>query len=341
MDNIQNHDSFNFDLANPDIDYISPYDNDYPIVLLTHGLKTQFTEAQMAIKEIYRIVEKQTPILAQAKQALKKGCRYVVDISDRTLGDIESGKIKLTNENGNIYAQVRNGNRYGKKLPIKREVYRKGINPIQMANALQMQAMQDQLQTITNQISLISYNVKDILQGQQNDRIGLYYSGIALFLEAQKLDNDGMKQALIAQSLRALSEATFQLSLTMQSDIKYLENKEYMSVKKQSAKMIAERMNKINQSFAFIHQATILRAGVYCNQSELSAMAMVLEEYSHFIDNTVIKNIKLLSSYDKADDGTTNGLWHSRSNLKLSVSDITKQINAKTKTVYIGTAEEI
>lgn len=120
MDNLKNQGNFNFDLANPDIDYISPYDNDYPVILLTNGLKSQLTGAQTFVKEIYSIVEKHSPILAQVKQALKKGCRYVVDISDKTLSDIESGKIKLTNENGNIYAQIRNGNHYGKKITYKK-----------------------------------------------------------------------------------------------------------------------------------------------------------------------------------------------------------------------------
>ena len=35
--------------------------------------------------------------------------------------------------------------KYGSKLPIKKEVFRNGINPTQMASALQIQALQDQI----------------------------------------------------------------------------------------------------------------------------------------------------------------------------------------------------
>ena len=100
---------------------------------------------------------------------------------------------------------------------IKKEVFAKGIDPVQMANALQMKALQEQVQQIANQIAVIDHSIREVIQGQQNDRIGL-----ALYLEARNVSNVEMKRALMAQSLRALSEATFQLVLTMQSDIKYL-----------------------------------------------------------------------------------------------------------------------
>lgn len=46
-------------------------------------------------------------------------------------------------------------------------------------------------------------------------------------------------------------------------------------------------MNCINQSFGFIHQATKLKAGAYCDIDELSAMSTVLEEYAYFIEGTI------------------------------------------------------
>ena len=109
-----------------------------------------------------------------------------------------------------MYAQIREANgHYGSKLPIKKDVFAKGIDPIQMANALQ-----DQVQHIANQIAVIDHSVREVIQGQQNDRIGLYYSGLTLYLEARNVNDPEMKRALIAQSLRALSEARFQLGLT-------------------------------------------------------------------------------------------------------------------------------
>lgn len=328
-------------LASPIVEDISPYDTDYPFVLITNSLKKRIAGAQATAEAIYRVVEKQAPLAAQVKQSFKKGCRYVVDVSEKTLDDIEHGKIKLTDEHGMLYAQIRNKTGYGKKLPIKRDEFCHGIDLVQFANALQMQALQTQLHVITEQINLISYNLKDILQGQHNDRIGLYYSGMSLLIEARNITNAELKQALIVQSLKTLSEATFQLILTMQSDIHYLENKEYQSAKGKSAALIDERMQKINQSFAIIHKAILLRAGIYCDQGELAAMFAVLDEYSRFIENIVVKNVILLSSYDKADDGTDRGLWSSRTSLKLDVAGITEKLNMTNKSIYLGIYEEI
>lgn len=68
--------------------------------------------------------------------------------------------------------------------------------------------------------------------GQQNDRIGLYYSGVALFIESLNVSDDNLKSNLIAQALKSLTEATFQLTLKLQTDLKYLKNKEYDSQKR-------------------------------------------------------------------------------------------------------------
>ena len=329
------------DLTNPAFDEVSPYSPAYPVELLSNGLKLKLAQAGIIAENVYRAVANTSPIAAQVREASKKGYRYVVDATESTLDAIESGKIKLTSEHGNIYAQIRDSNgHYGSKLPIKKEVYAKGFDPIQMANALQMKALQEQVQHIANQIAVIDHSVREVIQGQQNDRIGLYYSGLTMYLEARNINNLEMKKALIAQSLRALSEARFQLGLTMQSDIKYLADGEYKIGKEKSVELIDSRIDNINQSFAFIHQATMLRAGIYCNESELSAMATVLNEYSYFIDCTVAKNANLLAQCDITDTGTEKGVWKSRAKLKLDVSEFYKQLNAPEKTIFLGVSKE-
>jgi len=40
-----------------------------------------------------------------------------------------------------------------------------------MANALQMKALQDQVQQIANQIAVIDHSVREVIQGQQNDSL--------------------------------------------------------------------------------------------------------------------------------------------------------------------------
>lgn len=217
---------------------------------------------------MYKAVTKETPILAQAQQSLKKGYRYVIDTTESTFEAIGSGKIKLATEKSEkMFAQIREDNGYyGSKLPIKKELFRKGIDPVQMTNALQMKALQEQLQVIADQISMIDHSVREVLQGRQNDRIGLY-------------------------------------------------QKRHFSLLLQCSRS----------------QATMLRAGIYCNAGKLAAMSTVLGEYSRFIEGTVANNAALLTQCDTTDNGTEEGVWKSRTKLKLDVSDFAKQLNKPEK----------
>lgn len=328
------------DVTEPLEQTLSPYDVSYPVALLSNGIKRELAQAQKVAQSIYRAVVSEMPTLTQVVQAMEQGCRYVVDAGESTIQAIENGTLKLTQENGRTYAQLRVDGKYGSKLPIKKEVFSKGIDPNQVANALQMQALQDQIQSIAEQLVLIEGSVREVLQGQQNDRIGLYYSGLSLFLESQNVSDSGLRSALQAQALRSLTESTFQLKMTMQSDIKYLEQKAYEKSKGKKKELIIEHMDKINQSFAFVHQATMLRAGIYCDIGEHASMAHVLEEYSHFIDTVVAKNAILLSQYDSNDDGTATGLWASRSQLKLDATDFAIALRSPNKTLYLGIAQE-
>ena len=320
---------------------ISPYDPAYPVELLSHSIDMQMAKAERAAERVYRAVVKAAPAAAQIHEATKKGFRLVVDATESTLADIESGKIKLTTENGGkMYAQIRqaNGN-YGTKLPIKKEVYAKGFDPVQIANAMQMKALQDQIQQVSEQIALIDQSVGEVLLGQQNDRLGQYYSGLTLYLEARDIQDTELRKALIAQSMRALSEATYQLLLTMRSDIKYLADGGYKLAKRERTKKIDERMQSINQAFAYIHQASMLRAGIYCSEGELAAMTTVLSEYSRFIEGTVARNAELLSQCDVSDSGTESGVWQSRKKLRLDVGEIAKKLSEPGKVIYLEPSE--
>lgn len=329
-------------LSDPIVEELSPYDASYPIQLLSNGIKEKFEVAQNAADLVYKTIAREAPVMAQIQKATQKGSRYVVDASEAIIKDIDAGKIKLvTTKTGKMTAQVRQADgTFGTKLAIKKETFRQGLNPVEVGNALQMMALQDQLQEMTNQIISIDRSVHDVLQGQQNDRLGLYYSGLAMYLEARSTTDPELKRALIVQSLRSLSDASFQLSVTMQSDIKYLVDGKYNSERGKKRQLIDERMQNINESFGFIHQASMLRAAIYCEQNEMKAMTTVLKEYSHFIESTISSNAGLLAQCDMNDNGTDEGLWKSRVKLKLDVSEIERRLSTEEKVLYIGMEEE-
>jgi len=325
------------DLSEPVDEELSPYSPDYPVRSLYNGIKVKLEEAQSAADGIYKAVLKEVPMATQIYQTSKKGVRYVVDTSEKMLEKIECGEIKFeVTKAGKMTAQLKNGNKFGEKVPIKREAFKKGINPSDMANALQMKALQEQLQDVADQIALIDYSVKDVLQGQQNDRIGLYYSGLRLFIESQNTRDVLLRNALLVQSLKTLSDSSFQLVETMKSDIRYLLEHEYESAKGKRIELINERIANIHKSFEFIHQSSMLRAAIYCQQNEMLAMTTVLDEYSNFIETLIVANAPRLAVLDPSDNGLEDGIWNTRANLRIDIKEFAKQLSNPEKILFLA-----
>lgn len=94
-------------------------------------------------------------------------------------------------------------------------------------------------------------------------------------------------------------------------------------------------MAAINRCFPVLHQASITRAAIYCEQGEAKAMASALESYSHLINQTVGTNAGLLAEFDASDNGTAQGVWRSRAALQLDVSALSKALSSPEKTFYL------
>lgn len=327
---------FVFDLTRSSGENLSPKSPYYAVHFFENCLREKLVQADSFVESVYRTITAEASTASQVVKAFEKGSRFVVDISDEMKDKIDKGQLKLVCENDRLRAQLLDENgRYGKKLDIKEEFFREGIDPVQMATALQLKAIQDQLQQITNQIIVINSSIIDILQGQQNDRIALFYSGLNLYLEAQSIKNPEMKSALMVQAIKALSDGTQQLVLTMESDVEFLKTRQYDKLRGKKTETVRNRMDSINKAFGFIHQATLVRAAIYCEQEEYLAMASVLDEYSRFIENTVVANANLLSQCEPNDDGTERGIWATRARLKLDVSDLKKCFCQQKKDYYI------
>lgn len=316
---------------------ISPYDESFPVMLLSDAFNIQLDKAEKATVKIVEDVVRQTPAYFDTGVIEEDKIRIVVDATEE-IKDIHEGRIKLVEENGAFFAQLRENGKYSKKLPVKEEVYNEGGDSGQIATAMQLKAIQESLIVISNQLNKIDERVREVITGQQNDRMGIYYSGVALYIESMYVTDLEMKKNLISQSIKALTEAVFKMTLMMQSDICYLKAEGY---KKQKNKvgLIKERMDSINQGFSIVHQASLLKAGIYCKENELVAAGVVLEEYSKFIRGTVTNNAELLALCDITDTGTEYGRWRSRSKLELDVTELTKRLKTPEKVIYIDTRD--
>ncbi len=324
---------------------LSPYDESLPAKLLKEAFTFRVEEAALTTERIYRDVVKQSGSKVLIPKTGEEKLRLAVDTSEDMLQEYRDGAIKLAQEKGHMVAQLKENGRYGSKLPIKEETYIDGPSSLEVQNALQLQAIQQAIEKISDQIKAIDANVKEVLTGQQNDRLGLYYSGVALFIEAYNVTDESFRKPLIAQSLKALSDAVFQLTLTLQTDILYLANEEY-DKEKYKYNLINEKIESINRAFMAIHQATIMKAAIYCLQGEIKAAAAVLQEYERFIEGTIAKNAKMLSQCDASEKRKIDDTWKNRAELRLEVSNVVKQLQNPVTVLYIenkgdGTNESI
>ena len=314
----------------------SLYDDSLPMKILEQAFELQVEQAEKATNKLVSDVLKAQHYDLHKLSEGKEKMRLVVDGSDDFIKDYQVGSIKFAREKGQVVAQIKNDGKYGSKLPIKEETYLDGPNSLEIMNACQLKNIANALQELSNQMLVIDENIKEVLRGQQNDRLGLYYSGVSLYLEANRVSDPAFKNSLISQSLKALSDANYQLVLTMQSDIQYLARKEYESDKRHKFNLMNEKINNINKAFSAIHQATLMKAAIYCQCGEINAMTSVFNEYALFIQNTIVPNAKILTQCDVNDTGKIDGTWSSRALLLNKVTRIVEQLNSPNNELYIG-----
>lgn len=200
--------------------------------------------------------------LESVKKALSQETQLVVDIGESAKRAYDESLIKFdTNKAGEMFAQLKDaGGRYGKKIPIKEKIVSQGLNPLEVQNAMRTQAIQEQLEQIVATLQEISEGVSEIKQGQHDDRLGLFLSGRALYLEACEISDQTMKKLLEAQALKSLSDANGQLSQSLSTDIKYLIEGKYKSRKTGQKAAIEERIASIRSALDTVNMSYALKA---------------------------------------------------------------------------------
>ena len=269
------------------------------------------------------------------RKGTKKEVRYVVDIGEELKNAIDSGAVKLDcNKAGEVFAQIRDSSgHFGVKLPIKKELIAAGIDPTAVAQALQMKAIENKLNLMLDALDEIGQDVSAVIQGQQNDRIGLYNSGLNLYIESTNIQDQTLRTLVSAQAIKSLSDGTEQLLQEVQSHIHYLLENQHTKKKGHSIEDIYDKMNQINKCFGVIHKSYLLKASIYYAHNEIPAMLSVLDEYGRFLEREIAPNAQRLSEFDRSDTLLQNGKWEQRGQLLQSIGTAKRQLTEAT--VYL------
>lgn len=249
----------------------------------------------------------------------------VVDLSDELKEKYKQGLLRFDKDkNGNMYAQLRDEkNRYGKKLNIKEQVNEKDL-----IIASQLNIIKDVLDDIVDTLENIEENINHILMEFHNDRVGLYYSGLSLYLEALQINDASLRNELIAQSLKSLNDSQAQIIQEFKSDITFLRSPQFNKIKRKKHDCLVEKMQNIHECFQTINRIVTLKAMIYFDNNQLNSMMMVCTEYQRFIDVVIKPNVGFLIECDPRDDKLINGIWSKRANALLDYKRIQKELRA-------------
>lgn len=271
-------------------------------------------------------------IILSAKDSVKKALsrdseetKYYVDMSAEVKQALESGEVEFVKGgNGEVYAQLRNANgRFGKKLSITEDLDDAGINYDELRAAIQMEAIAEQLKEVVSTLKEIEAQLSDSIADHRNDRIGLFYSGMSLYMEAKHISDDAFRKQIMAQALKAISDANSQMIQDIRTGIEFLATEQYKGRKKPK-ELVAENIKAIKQCYEIVYKSTIMKALIYYENYEMVAMATAIGEYSEFIENLIVPYTGMLSELDKDSKFIAQGPWGKIANTRLECDDIKK-----------------
>ena len=277
-----------------------------------------------------------------ASEAVTKKTRYVVVMSDEVHKAIDSKALKFdVDKKGRMFAQIRGKKgQFSDKFPIEKELEAHGIDPLEAANALQLKAIQSQLEDMAQELDEIGSDVTAVIQGQQNDRLGLYYAGLNLYLESREVQDESLRKLIAAQALKTLGDANAQMTLEIQEDIRYLSEKRYLEKKKNG--QVADlkgKVDDISRCFEVIHHSAVLKAAIYYEENELPAMLVAVNEYAGFLGKVIAPNADKLTEYDEDEKMLRGGVWERRSESLMEVETL-KQRLSSCSSFYLEAADD-
>ena len=211
---------------------------------------------------------KQIPAIASLVKELKDNDNLKVILSKVDLQALKEKKNFLKrNKKGYIMPFLfdEKGRRIEKQIQLD-------LNDINILTSIDRIIVQRQLGQLINKIQEINDSINKILNGQQNDRVGLAKSAKYQYLEAMNIFDTDIKQGILLNAIKTAHDARSQLIEDIKCDInKFLEIPE-----RQFNLFIKQITNKNyeNESYELVHN--IYRSYEYINiTSGILALAYV------------------------------------------------------------------
>ena len=305
--------SYNYSLKAFDEGLLDLYDEQFSYNSFKELIHNKSEESHKVINELINQFEIDTDDDVNLK----------VNLSDEVKEKYKQGLIKFDKDkDGNMYAQLRENGKYGKKLTISEET-----KQTDLVFAAQLNNIKDVLVEIVDLLENIEECVNNVLTDLHNDRVGLYYSGISIYLEALQTTDTSLQKQLVAQSIKSLSDSQAQIMQELKSDVAYLKSSEYQKIKKKKHERLVEKMQNIHECYQTINRIITLKAMIYFDNNQLSSMLMVFKQYQRFIDAFIKPNAAFLIECDPRDDKLINVVWNKRANTFIECKELQNVLN--------------
>lgn len=278
-------------------------------------------DSQFSIAEFAQAIEKSElkskETISSAKELLKNSIsdnddtkKYRLDISDEIREALDNGQAEFVKgKNGEVYAQLRGEKgRFGQKIPVTEELDEKGLSFDDLQMALQIETIANQLNNVIETLKEIETQISEVRADQRNDRLGLFYSGISLYIEAKQISDEGLQKLVLSQALKSISDSNSQMIQEIRTSVDFLANAKYKK-RKDSISLIDENLSTIKQCYEIVYKSAIMKAMIYHESNEIKAMAVSLEEYGRFIDKMITPYMGLLSELDANSKLISEGPW--------------------------------
>ena len=317
---MKNHEITHENVANDNL--LSLFDEQFSIGEFEAAIEKKSAESNGVIDSARDTIKK-----AFEKQKIKSN--YVVDMSDELKESIDNGEIELvTGKDGELYAVLRGEKgQFSKPLPIKKVLEEKGITAEELQLAIQIDAIKAQLRIIVESLKGIEDLVNDVKQGQRNDRIGFFYSGLSLYVESRTIKNPTLRLEMVAQSLRSINDANAQIIQEARNSIEYLVTEKYKRIKNKKEK-ISEHLDTIHQCYEVITKAAFAKAIIYHEMGEIESMLSSLSEYGRFLEKLIVPYTGKLSELDRNDRVIADGKWGAAAKSLQSCNNLKAQLSS-------------
>lgn len=308
----------------PQIDeYTYGVDRNYSFYLF----KNQEREHNNLMRDLINMFAISSPIVDSFMKKLKNGEILEVVFSEEAIRKMKSGEWKIVDakdKDGFFRALVKD--RDGKIVEhglLKKNEIPKGINIGQLACAMQGMAIQQQLKELSEQLENITCLMKDVVVGQQNDRIALFYSASNKYREALAIGDINLKGQLKIEAISSLNDSIEKIKQDTIYRIGVICNEydEKRGIYKK-LKIVEEHIPTVKKNLQIIHNSMALKTAIYCNEGEYGAAVQSLLAYKNFIISSLSKDKIKILYYADSNDEKLEGFWMDKSSVLPNKIDV-------------------